>query len=258
MSLSRREMLKLLAGASASVFFAGTSQAATPRNSIYCPIVMYHYISAAPADANATLRDLTVPPDKFAPHLDALKQAGFNTVTMQELYSAWQGEIDLPSKPLVLSFDDGYWDAYAHATPLLLERGMRGTFYLVSNFMEQGGYLTWGQAAEMRNAGMEIGNHSASHPDLSLQSREQQRAEIEQSTFAIEQTLGFRPVTFCYPFGRQNRLTRLLLQEFGYQTAVTTADGTIAYRANPYQMRRVRVRNSTTPEVLLWMVNRQV
>ena len=259
MIVSRRNFIKLgAAGALLATASPILSQEFRPKQSLYCPVLMYHYISDAPQDAPATLVDLTVPPEKFASHLDILLENGFTTVTMADVNAAWQGFIELPEKPIVITFDDGYWDAYAHATPQLLQRGMRGTFFIITSFVDQPGYLTWGQAAEMRAAGMEIGNHSVSHPDMSRLSSDEQRYEVEASTQAFAERLGFHPTTFCYPLGRQNRITRLLLLEYGYETGLTTRDGTMLYQSNPYRLGRVRVRNSTTPETLLWLVNRRV
>lgn len=258
--ISRRHFIQYLASSAAlgltSQAFAQEEIEARPN--INCPVLMYHYISEAPEDSPRSLVDLTVPPEDFAAHLDVLQADGFTTVSMEQVYLAWYGEASLPEKPIVISFDDGYWDAYAHATRLLLERGMRGTFYLITSLMDQAGYLTWGQAAEMRAAGMEIGNHSLTHPDLSRLSANEQRIELEQSTAAIESILGFRPTAFCYPFGRQNLNTRLILSELGYHSGVTTRDGTILYRSNPYRLSRVRVRYGTTPSELLWFANRRV
>ncbi|NWF68994.1 MAG: polysaccharide deacetylase family protein [Chloroflexi bacterium] len=257
MNITRR---KFLLGAASGLFLhtLGAARAQAQIDNLLCPILMYHYVSTPPADADATLRDLAVTLENFAAHLDTLLNAGFSTITMDELWRGLRGEFGLPARPLVITFDDGYWDAYAHAGPLLAARGMRGTFYIVGSYMEQPGYLTWGQAAELRASGMEIGNHSHTHRDLSRLTADEQRADIEQSTAAIEAALGFRPNTFCYPFGRQNRLTRLILQDNGYHTAVTTRDATIVYRSNPRRIGRVRVRGTTTPADLEWLVSRRV
>jgi len=260
---TRRQFMQMLAIGGTSLAVSSTlptfaqDEQPQPLRSLLCPILMYHYISSAPEDAGATLRDLTVPPEQFATHLDFIRESGFTTITMRQLWQGMMGEIVLPEKPIVLTFDDGYWDAFAHATPLMLERGMTGTVFVVSSFMDQPGYLTWGQAQQMHNSGIEIGCHSATHPDLSRADQATQVEEIVSSTQAIESVLGSRPVSFCYPFGRQNRITRLTLQDQGYHTAVTTSDGTIHYANNPYRMRRVRIRNRTTLSSLEWLINRR-
>ncbi len=223
----------------------------------YCPIMMYHHISPPPETTNQHLIDNAVPPEAFAQHLDYVQQAGFTSITMRNLWAGMMGATALPEKPIVFTFDDGYWSAYAHAAPLLLQRGMTGTVYIITGMADQPSYLTWGQIRELHASGIEIGNHSVIHGDMSRQPKNQQRSEIEQSTLSIEAAIGVRPTAFAYPFGRQNAITRNLLKDYGYTTAVTTMDSTLHYASNPYYMGRVRVRNSTTLEALPWLMNRR-
>lgn len=252
-AITRRQFLSaLVVGATASALPIYTQ---AQLNSVVCPILMYHYISTAPEDANRTLVDLTVPRELFAQHLDYIVSQGFTAITMRQLWAGISGASELPEKPIVLTFDDGYWDAYAHAVPEMLARGMTGTVFVVSNFMDQPSYLTWGNAQELNAVGIEIGCHTANHYDMSRLGRPLQEAEIVESTQAIEATIGVRPISFCYPFGRQNSITRNILAEQGYATAVTTAHARTHYASNPYRMGRVRIRNSTTVERLGWLIN---
>jgi peptidoglycan/xylan/chitin deacetylase (PgdA/CDA1 family) len=225
---------------------------------LYCPILMYHYISEVPAGADALRRDLTVTPAQFAGHLDYLAGEGFTAVTLAHLASALRGEAVLPPKAVVLTFDDGYDDAFANAYPALAERGMTGVFFVVSGFMEQAGYLSWAQAAEMKQAGLEIGSHSATHPNLIGLSHEALMAEVEGSAVAIEEMLGERPVSFCYPLGRCDAGVIRAVRGSGYLAAVTTADGTLHSTASLYRLRRVRVRGRTSTNGLAWLVDRQI
>lgn len=225
---------------------------------LYCPILMYHYISEVPAGADALRRDLTVTPARFAEHLDYLTGEGFTTVTLTHLASALRGETTLPPKPAVLTFDDGYDDAFANAYPALTQRGMTGVFFVVSGFMEQAGYLSWAQAAEMKQAGMEIGSHSATHPNLTELGYDALMAEVEGAATAIEQALGERPASFCYPLGRYNADVINAVRQTGHLAAVTTADGTLHSAATLYRLRRVRVRGRTSVSGLAWLVSRQI
>lgn len=223
-----------------------------------CPILMYHYVSEVPAGADALRRDLTVTPARFAEHLDYLAGGGFTAVTLAYLASALRGEVALPAKPIVLTFDDGYDDAFANAYPALAERGMTGVFFVVSGFMEQAGYLSWAQAAEMKQSGMEIGSHSATHLNLTNLGHDALMAEIDGAAVAIEEALGERPASFCYPLGRYNTDVVNAVRETGHLAAVTTADGTLHSAASLYRLRRVRVRGRTSANGLAWLVNRQV
>lgn len=254
--ISRRNFLKTSALASLALM-TGKSALAQVSNA-YCPVLMYHYVSYPPEGADRVLTDLIVTPELFTEHLTYLRDEGFTSISLAQLWAGLLSGAPLPPKPIVLTFDDGYVDSYAHATPILAQFGMIGTFFIVANFMDQPGYLTWGQAAEMKNAGMEIGNHSVSHPRLSGQSVEFQRTEIEGAAARIGEALGARPQFFCYPLGRYDNNTMRLVQESGHIAALTTSDGTVHWASNPYRMRRVRIRNRTNVNSLAWLVNRRV
>ncbi len=226
--------------------------------SVYCPVLMYHYIGDPPHDADRYRRDLSVSPAQFATHLDTLLAQGFTAISPALLHAALAEEAALPDKPVILTFDDGYADAYTNAFPLLAEREMTGTFFIVSSFMDQPGYLTWAQAAEMLGANMSIESHSVTHPDLTSLSQDTLAFEIEESAVAIERTLGVRPQTFCYPLGRWSRRAITALQDSGYLGAFTTRDGTLHTATRRYQMPRLRVRGRYTARTIDWLVNRRI
>jgi len=252
MKLSRRQFLTLTAVGGVSLLSVRSTQAHT----LYCPILMYHYIAHPPEGANAVLTDLTVTPELFDQQLDYLLEAGYTTITMEQLWAGLTDGVTLPEKPVILSFDDGYDNAYGAATPRLLARNMVGTFFIVRDFMGQPGYLSWGMAAEMKNVGMEIGNHSTTHPNLASLSYTAQYDEIENCAAAIGDALGERPQFFCYPLGRYNGETIRALKASGHLAAVTTSDGTIQYRADSFRMSRARVRHTTQVSTLAWLLNR--
>lgn len=76
---------------------------------------MYHYIRPDPGPDDPVGQGLSVSPELFAEHLAYLAEQGYSTITMAELADAWQGRRSLPSKPIVLTFDDGYRDFYTNA-----------------------------------------------------------------------------------------------------------------------------------------------
>ncbi|MGB1286258.1 MAG: hypothetical protein ACPG7F_06990 [Aggregatilineales bacterium] len=80
--ISRRFLLKsLLLGTTSTLpgvsLLSQEAAPPVPRETFQCPILMYHYVSEAPADANRYLRNLVVSPELFAAHLDFLQADGF-------------------------------------------------------------------------------------------------------------------------------------------------------------------------------------
>jgi len=255
MSWSRRQFLQaaLLSASALSLPAIVQGQAA-----VHCPILMYHYIAEPPPNADRTLRDLCVAPQMFDEHLARLQAEGFTSITLQTLADGLLNGAPLPPKPIVLSFDDGHDNAYGAAFPLLMARGMVGSFYIISSVMEAPRYLTWGQAAEMWNAGTEIGNHSASHVSLRGLPSDRLLAETQGAADTIEGVLGRCPVTYCYPLGHFDDAARRAVRESGHLAAITTQDGTLHRASDMYRLRRARVRYTTTPDQLMWLVSRQV
>jgi peptidoglycan/xylan/chitin deacetylase (PgdA/CDA1 family) len=224
----------------------------TPRT-LVVPILMYHYISAPPSDADAIRRDLSVSPARFAAHLEALRARGYTTISLHDLALALQVGHPLPDNPIVLTFDDGYRDAYEHALPLLLEYGYTGTFFLVTGFIDDGRpeFVTWEQVIEMHRAGMEIGSHSYTHPDLRHRDTDYLIWQALGPREAIEARIGEPVRFFCYPAGKYDERVIQVLRSAHYWGAVTVAQDAEHHSAAMFELRRIRVHGDTTANALL-------
>src|SRR5258707_14981787 len=113
------------------------------------PVLMYHEI----ADTSATPSRLAVSPDVFADQLAYLRDAGFHAVTAGALSAILaDGDGDLPERPVVLTFDDGYGDFYSQALPLLEQHGFTGTVFQITGGVGKKGeekrMLNWRELAE--------------------------------------------------------------------------------------------------------------
>ncbi|MBI5930328.1 MAG: polysaccharide deacetylase family protein [Chloroflexi bacterium] len=256
MTLNRRHFIKAGFTLATLTLFSPSITQAEVRRRVRCPILMYHYVSPLPSDADKYRVDLTVLPDNFYAHCEYLAQNNYQTVTMGQLYGALMRGDKLPARRVVMTFDDGYDDAYTQAFPILQQFGMAGTFFVVRDFMEQPGYLTWVQAGEMLAEGMEIENHSTSHIDLRDLDRETLLYQIGAAADAIQNQVGRRPKVFCYPGGRYDALAVQVVQETGHIMAVTTADGLVHTSSDLLLMTRARVRGTTGVQGLEWLIGR--
>ena len=234
-----------------------TARADETRRRIRVPILMYHYVSVPPPDADKYRLDLSVTPDQFAAQLGWLRDNGYTTVSLDDLYLALTEGYPLPPRPVILTFDDGYADAYDHAFRLLEQYGMVGTFFVVTEWMDQQrpGYLTWAQARDMAGAGMAIQSHSRTHPDLTNGCDYDCLVyQLLGSVQTIEAEIGVRPRFFCYPSGRYDPLVIEILRQVGLVGAVTTQGGTLHVSDRPLELRRARVRGTTGLGEFAWMV----
>jgi peptidoglycan/xylan/chitin deacetylase (PgdA/CDA1 family) len=212
------------------------------------PILMYHYISKPPEDADEYRTDLSVTPDQFREQLSYLKDNGYTTIDLYDLSQAIVSQIELPEKPIILTFDDGYLDNYENAFPVLQEFGYEGTFFVVTEFIDKQreGYMTWAMVEEMARSGMRMESHSRTHPDLRGISRERLIWEILGSQETLAAHIGYIPRYFCHPGGWYDEATIQMLQELNFWGATTTQNGSWHGFDDRFEWRRVRIRNTTS------------
>ncbi len=213
---------------------------------------MYHYLSTPPADANSIRRDLSVTPAQFEAHLTYLRQAGYETISLNQLAQAAAGQISLPPKPIIITFDDGYRDSYENAFPLLKKYGYTATFFIFTQPIDANNvsYLSWEMVKEMHQASMEFGSHSYSHTDLRNRSVDFLVYEIVGSKEAIEARINEPVRFFCYPSGRYDDLTIKVLESAHFWGAVTTEWGINQSFDHRFELKRLRMRGGDTAATL--------
>ncbi len=221
-----------------------------PPEEVHVPILMYHYISDLPTDADYIRRGLTVELDNFETQLQYLQENGYQTILLRDLYDALAVGKPLPEKPIVLTFDDGYKDAYEHAGPLLAKYGFVGEFFVLATpaHFEAEHYMTWKEMAELAASGMSIQGHGRDHYDLQGRDYDFLVFQILGIKEAVEAHTG-QPVTFfCYPSGKYDAAVLTVVESAGYLGAVTTEWGATQTLENRYTWPRIRVQGEGTLE----------
>ncbi|MEH0843238.1 polysaccharide deacetylase family protein [Micromonospora sp. CPCC 205711] len=117
-----------------------------------------------------------------------------------------------------LTFDDGGYDQYLNARPLLDAHGMHGTFYINSARIGAAGFMSQADLATLAAAGHEIGGHTVSHAALTALSPDDQRRELCNDRVALL-GLGFTVKNLAYPYGSADATTRQIAAECGYNSA---------------------------------------
>jgi peptidoglycan/xylan/chitin deacetylase (PgdA/CDA1 family) len=214
------------------------------------PILMYHYISVPPPDADVYRRDLSVTPANFEQQLRYLTENGYTTVTLQDLVYHLALGYPLPERPVILTFDDGYRDNFIHAYRLLRRFNSVGTFFLVTGFIDENrdDYLTWGQVRVMHRGGMEFGSHTYSHPDLRGQSVDYLVWQIVGSQEAIVERIGEPVRFFSYPAGSYDQQVIDVLRSSGFWAAVCTQQGARHTSDGLFELKRIRIQGDDTLE----------
>ncbi|MEI7749660.1 MAG: polysaccharide deacetylase family protein [Candidatus Moraniibacteriota bacterium] len=202
------------------------------------PILMYHHIREYGNDGNPSIY---VSPQRFEEQLQWLFSHGFRTVGLDY----FRHPTPVSGKPFILTFDDGYQDAYDQAFPTLKKYGFQATFYIVTNDMNRSGFLSTGEMLEMKDAGMRFGSHSLSHPNLTQVFQGQAEREIYGSKNVLEEALGTTVDDFCYPGGANDRNVENIVANSGYKTATTTVSEVVSGPTDPLRLNRMNIGDST-------------
>ncbi len=241
--------------ASASSSAAASSILTPPSPSrvafVHAPILMYHYISAAPA--TTTLPGLYLHPAIFENQLQEIAKIGYQTVFMSQMAAAIVSGAST-TKTIALTFDDGYEDFYINAFPLLKKYNLKGTFYVIINALDKPGYITKAQLQEMAASGfVEIGSHTFNHPDLRLKQEADAVFEIKGSKGELEKMIGQPVLTFAYPYGYYNYQILEIMKHAGYLGALSVIPGTNHKPENRWLITRLRPGSRSGEEFAKWL-----
>ena len=227
------------------------------RREARVPILMYHHIAAPPPNADALRYDLSVPPAMFEAQLRYLRRERYESITLNDLALYLTVGKPLPPKPIILTFDDGYRDAYTHAFPLLKRYGFTGTFFLISEPIDNNDpdFLSWAEVEEMHAAGMKFEPHSYNHPDMRGRGFDFVVFQILAPKEAIEARTGETCRFFAYPMGRYDQFVIDVLRSAYFWGGVLTAQGATHTADDLFELRRVRVHGGDDLDTFIRTLN---
>lgn len=214
----------------------------TGARTLTMPILLYHYIRTPPSMFTDLVGyKLSVSPEDFAAQMDWLAVNRYHPVDFNDVRAYFAGTSALPSKPVVITFDDGYRDLYTTAYPILASHRFKAVAYIVSSFVGQSRYVTKEQILEMDRGGVQIASHTVDHPNLARSSFGSIMYQVVESKRWLEQLVGHPVVDFAYPSGRASADVVSALGIAGYDTAVTEQFSYAHSRADRFMWTRVRV-----------------
>lgn len=214
------------------------------------PVLMYHSIDYEAGN------ELRIPKEKFREQMKYLKDNGFNTLSVDELYSHLVLGTELPQKPIVITLDDGYVDNYTNAYPVLKEFNQKAVVFMITKTIDTDyNYLTTEQILEMDRNGMSIEPHTVNHPELDKLPYSQQKKELEESKLVLEKLLGREMKYIAYPYGKYNSDTLKAAEEVGYKMAFSTKSGLAEKSNGIYKLNRIYVSEKHNMEQFKSFVN---
>ena len=218
------------------------------------PILMYHVI--APARPGAPYPGLYVTPHDFAAQIQALVQAGFHGVTLDQVRAAWLGTAGLPRRPIVLTFDNGYRSQYTAALPVLRRAGWVADENLqLTGLPPREGGLTQREVRALVAAGWELDTQGYDHADLTELDSAQLRFQVAVTRARIRRLYGVGVSWFCYPSGHYDSAVVDAVRAAGFVGATTVVAGWARPADDPFTLPRLRVLAGTTPTELLAQID---
>ena len=222
------------------------------------PALMYHEITTEPLLPG----HLAVSPAHFAEHIGYLAGGRYTTLRAADLARLRQQGESLPPSPVLLTFDDGFADVHERALPLLAGRGIAATLYVTTGWISDGkgpraaarqpatslpdtGMLSWGQIGEIAAAGIEIGAHTRTHPQLDQLDPSALHRELTGSKHELEDQLGVAVTGLSYPYGYSSRRVRAAAHAAGYSYALAVGNRLIRGADDQFALPRLTMGRST-------------
>ena len=202
------------------------------------------------------LKELSVLADLFEKQLAYLRRQGYRPVSLKDYLGSWQKKITLPSKSVVITFDDGFQNFFSFARPLLKKYGYTATIFLVTDKINSNnrGFLSWEEVIRLKEEGFSFEAHTCSHSSLTSLSLEEAKQEIEESKKIIEEKIKRPCEFFSYPYGEFNSAIQILVKEAGFLGAVVTPHGP-GVKEGPYSLKRVGINKNNSMWVFKFKIS---
>lgn len=255
---------KLFSWSGAIQYWRGVKDAGGIPRERMLRILSYHAISDL--SGMTVMEPYGVPPDQFRRQLDALEKAGFRFISPDEFSSYLKGKAGIPSRALLLTFDDCYRDLLENGLPILEEKKISAVTFAVSNCL--GGTNTWDkeigapqlqlldaqELEQLSRRSVEVGAHSRTHPDLTKVPDEQLIEEIEGSLDDLEAAGLRRPRFFAYPHGSYDQRVLENAESSGIIAAFTVKPRGFCPDKDHLQVPRIEIMRNDVGWRLLWKI----
>lgn len=168
------------------------------------PILCYHQIRDWKPTDSKTAQAYIIPPASLAAQIKMLADSGYHTILPDQLYAYLNEGTSLPSKPVMLTFDDTDLDQYTVAKPLMDKYGYKGVFFVMTVSIGRPRYMTKEQIKDLSDHGHVIASHTWDHHNVKKYQGQDWVTQIEKPTKQLEEITGKKINYFAYPFGLWN------------------------------------------------------
>ena len=186
--------------------------------------------------------------NRFLEHMNFLLDSkNLNLSSCEDILKKNNKEISVS-----ISFDDGTIDCYEIAAPILLERNIPFTIFIITNFAKTNkyGYMNIKQIRDLvSNPLVRVGSHSVNHLDLTKCSNNQLKKEILDSKNYLEDSLNIEINMISYPYGKYNKRVQQFTKEFNYKLAFCSDFSQIYNKNLRYRIPRTEIWNKDTIKI---------
>lgn len=234
----------------------GEVQRDAPRREMTArlPILMYHRVAPDGVPGRERYR---VTPEQLERQLRYLRDSGFRTITLEEWREAVRLRRPLDGRAVILTFDDGFADFAEHAWPLLSYHGFGALAFVVTDAVGRWNdwsavepqaepLMGWETLCRLEKEGLEIGAHTATHPNLDTLDTTTAAIEIARSRAVLAERISVAPTAIAYPFGSSSDAVHHLAGACGFRYGLTTRAARATFADSLLALPRLEVRGDAS------------
>lgn len=206
------------------------------------PVVCYHQIRDWKPTDSKSAKDYIIPIAAFKEHIKMLADSGYHTILPDQLYNYLTKGTPLPSKPIMLTFDDTDLDQFTIANPTLKKYGFKGVYFVMTVSLGRPHYMTNEMVKTLSDEGNIIGSHTWDHHRVDKYTHngvlkilgkngkitnkpvDDWVTQIDKPTKKLEEITGKKIDYFAYPFGVWKKPVLPEIQKRGFKIAFQLAD----------------------------------
>jgi peptidoglycan/xylan/chitin deacetylase (PgdA/CDA1 family) len=229
----------------ATVLANGPGDAAAILARKQVPILCYHQIRDWTAKDGKVGKDYICPIATFKSHMKMLADSGYHTILPDQLYAYLTTGAALPSKPVMLTFDDTDLDQFTIANPELKKYHFKAVYFVMTVSLGRPRYMTKENVKKLSDEGNIIGSHTWDHHMVTKYSHNSELkiigdkahgskvtvrkvddwvTQIDKPTKTLEEITGKKIDYFAYPFGLWNTAAIPELKKRGFKAAFCLAE----------------------------------
>lgn len=217
---------------------------------------MYHRVLKEEPEKESRWHYVTV--SEFRKQMNMIDRLGYTPITFSDYQLFVEDKLTLPSKPIIITFDDGYLDTLENAIPVLLELNMRAVIFVMGDRKLKSArwdevddfdscpLMSDEQIRTAQKMGFEIGAHSLDHFPLTDFSEEDIVYEVTKSKEAIENVLEKPIQTFSYPYGSVDERVKKIVSDSGFLFACGVYSGSAKFSQSMMDFRRLAINQYTS------------